>query len=321
MPSIRFRCVCFTLNNPEGLLDFDEEKMAYLVYQEEIGDGSDATPEGTFHFQGYCEFKNQYAMAAVKAMLGGDTVHIEARRGTQEQAIAYCKKDDTRVGDIFEHGQPREAGKRNDLVAFKDAVRAGKRKRELFDDHLSVLAKYPKLYDALNSSRPERDIPVEVILLVGPTGLGKTRYVYDKYKGDDDLYVQPISNGTTWWDMYDGHHFVLIDDFAGKASHMHLTAFLKLIDRWASLVPTKGGHTWFFPTHIYVTTNILPKDWWSWDNRASQYLALARRFTSTILFTEAAAPAAAPASWWKDNCPGEANHLYPFELPAHLILQ
>ncbi len=308
----RYRNVCFTLNNPEELLQFEPEKMNYLVYQEEFG------AEGTYHLQGYCEFKNPTALSTVKTLLGGATVHIEARRGTAAEAAAYCKKEDTRApgSELFEEGTiSQPSGKRNDLVAFKDDVLAGKRKRDLLEDHLSTLARYPKLYDTINSKRPEREETVEVTLLIGPTGLGKTRYVYDKYKGDEELYIQPLSNGTTWWDTYDGHKFVLMDDFAGAASHMTLTCLLRLLDRYPSLVPTKGSHTWFFPTHIYVTTNILPKDWYKWEKREEQYKALARRFSHTLIFKEDEEMEEAPDSWWADNAPQGAANLFPFGPP------
>ncbi len=313
----RYRNVCFTWNDPDGLPPFDSETMDYLVYQEEIGE------EGNYHLQGYCEFKNKISLNPAKQLLGGTTVHIEARRGTQEQAIAYCKKDDTRLpsSEPYEYGVPKLQGKRNDLVAFKEDVQAGKRKRELVDDHLSVMARYPKLYDLINYKRPEREEPVDVTLLIGPTGLGKTRYVYDRYKDDEELYIQPLSNGTTWWDSYDGHKYVLMDDFAGAASHMTLTCLLKLLDRYPSLVPTKGSHTWFFPTHIYVTTNILPRDWYKWEKRGEQYKALARRFTHTLLFSEEEEMNEAPASWWRENCPVEAVYHYPLVPPNVIIMQ
>ncbi len=304
----QYQNVCFTLNNPSGLLDYNEEKMHYLVYQEEVGES------GTHHFQGYCEFKTRTVLATVKALLGGDSVHVEPRRGTQAQAIAYCKKDDTRVAheDPHEHGTPKvqPQGKRNDLVAFKNDVMAGKRKRDLVDDHLTVLAKYPKLYDTLNSKRPEREETVEVTLLIGPTGLGKTRYVYDRYRDNEEFYIQPLSNGTTWWDTYDGHKYVLIDDFAGAASHMTLTCLLRLLDRYPSLVPTKGSHTWFFPTHIYVTTNILPKDWYKWEKREEQYKALARRFAHVLVFQEDAEPLQEGTDWWEINSPESVTYPY-----------
>ncbi len=303
----RYRNVCWTLNNPTELPQFEPEKMNYLVYQEEIG------VSGTAHLQGYCEFKNPTAMSTVKALLGGDTVHLEPRRGTAEEASNYCKKQDTRMpgSELFEEGTiSQPAGKRNDLVAFKDDVLAGKRKRDLLDEHIKVLARYPKLYDTINSKRPEREAPVDVTLLIGETGLGKTRYVYDKYKDDEELYIQPLSNGTTWWDTYDGHKYVLLDDFAGAASHMTLTCLLRLLDRYSSLVPTKGSHTWFYPTHIYVTTNILPRDWYKWEKRESQYRALARRFARVLLFQEGQDMSEAPPTWWEENCPQGSAALF-----------
>ncbi len=286
--------------------------MQYLVYQEEVA------PSGLYHLQGYCEFKTAIVLGTAKALLGGERVHLERRMGSAEQAIAYCKAELNEDGSakrlphtsVYEFGEPKQQGKRVDLHAFKDAVKSGKRKRDLIDDHLIVFARYPKLYDIINSQRPERETPPIVTLLIGPTGLGKSRYVYDQYRNNDELYQTPLSNGTMWYDTYDGHQIVLIDDFAGAASHMTLCTLLKLIDRYPQLVPTKGSHTWFYPIHVYVTTNILPKDWYKWENRGEQYLALERRFAHTLLFQRGEDMKEAPDGWWKDNCPHEAEGPY-----------
>ncbi len=95
-----YRAVCFTLNNPSDPIPFDVEKMEYLVYQREVG------VNGTPHFQGYCEFKTKKRLAAVKELLG-NRCHIERRFGTQEQAIRYAKKEDTRVAGPWEFGEPK----------------------------------------------------------------------------------------------------------------------------------------------------------------------------------------------------------------------
>ncbi len=139
----RYRNVCFTLNNPEDMIMFDGSKMQYLVYQEEHPE------DGTYHFQGYCEFLTQMSLNPAKELLGGAGVHLERRRGSQEQAIKYCKKEDTRVAhtEPYEEGTPRTQGKRMDLEGFKDEVMAGMRKRDLIDDHAGVIARYPKFYD------------------------------------------------------------------------------------------------------------------------------------------------------------------------------
>ncbi len=304
----RYRNVCFTWNNPEGLIEFDEDKMDYLVYQEEIGES------GTYHFQGYCEFKNKISLNPAKALLGGATVHLERRRGTALQASAYAKKDDTRVTHTtpYEFGELKEQGKRNDLEAFKDAVLTGGKKRTMIDEFWSIFARHPKFYDTLTMlHRPKRTTELVVSLLIGDTGTGKTRYVMDHYGEDPDFYVIPISNGTMWYDAYDGHTKVLLDDFGGASSHVSLCSLLRMLDRYPVLVPTKGGHTWWMPDEVFVTTNILPQHWYKWENRGEQYKALARRFNKVLLYyvslpgTHSSYVLQEPI-WWEENKPNEA---------------
>ncbi len=310
----QFRCVCFTHPNPTEMLMFDDETMEYLVYQEEM------SASGLYHLQGYCEFTQRVRLARAKEIVGGPTVHVEMRRGTQLEAAAYCKKQfnedgsDKRIAhtEPYEEGTPRSQGKRIDLEAFKNDVIAGVRKRDLVEDHYGIIARYSKFYETLNSlHRPERSQEPVVTLLIGPTGLGKTRYVLDRYKGDDDFWISPLNNGTMWYDAYDGHGAVLLDDFAGKASHLHLTALLRLLDRNTIQVPTKGGHTWWMPNEMFVTTNILPRYWYTWGDRPEQYLALARRFHKVYMYhvpIHANDPGRVEqhrATWWFENAPPE----------------
>ena len=302
----RYRACVFTWNNPEGHLEFVDDKMAYLVYQEEIGES------GTYHFQGYCEFKNSVVLSSAKALLGGTSVHIEPRRGTAEQAIAYAKKEETRIDGPFEFGTPKQQGKRIDLEGFKEAVMEGMCKRDLLADHLTIIARYPKFYaDLTMMNRPIRTKELVVTLLIGDTGLGKTRYVEERYGQDRDFYRVPVSNGTMWLDGYDGHKKVLIDDFGGKTSHISLCYLLQLLDRYPISMPTKGGHTWWMPDELFITTNILPKDWYGWENRGEQYKALARRFHRVFLYYVSLPGTHSSfieqdTIWWEENKPDEA---------------
>ncbi len=307
----RYRNFIFRISNYKELVAFDEDKMLYLIYQEEI-----CPTTGTPHLQGYCELVKQTSMAPVKVLMGGEA-HLEARRGTQKEAIDYCKKDDTRKPDTspYEFGTPKEQGKRKDLILFRDNVIAGKRERDMIldDETIGMLARYPRLYSKIaNMTRPEREHQLKVVLLIGDTGTGKTRYVMDKYRGEDLFYKMPISNGTMWFDDYDKHEYVLMDDFAGKASCMSLVTLLQLLDYEASRVPVKGSHVWWMPQHIWITTNIHPKDWYNYENREKQYLALKRRFSKVVLFSNDHVPRVAPDSWWGVYTPlvqAEPQHL------------
>lgn len=319
--NLRFMNACFTLNLPEDDEEmedfrppvFDEEVMNYLCYQEEVG------ASGNYHLQGYVEFTHRLRLNAAKAALGSTTVHLEPRRGTQAQAIAYCRKvDETTLPDTFvEFGELKKQGQRVDLVAFKDAVSGGARLRDLVEDHIGIVARYPKLYNTLTMlTRPKRTADEELVvtLLIGATRKGKSRYVYDKYGDSDDFYGAPISNGTMWFDGYDRQSVVLLDDFAGAANHVALNCLLQLLDRYPVLVPYKGGFCWWMPTQVFITTNIYPKDWYKWENRGEQYKALAARF-HTVLYYPVSLPGAnhpylqQERRWWEENAPAEAVYI------------
>lgn len=248
-------------------------------------------------------------------------IHIEQRRGTAQQASDYCQKDDTRKEGsepfIFGEMKATNPGSRQDLETFKDAVVSGKRKRDIVDEHFGTLCRYPKFYNTLNlMTRPRGNQAIEVVLHIGEPGLGKTRSVMDRYTDDDELYATPLSNNTLWFDEYDLHQAVLIDDFAGAASKMPLDMLLRLLDRYPVMVPTKGSHAWWKPKIIYITTNILPKDWYKWENRGVQYLSLARRFSKVVLFYPKLHPEdpgfveQTLPDWWIENAPEEALKYY-----------
>lgn len=268
---------------------YDPTIMHYLVYQLEI------SKSGTPHFQGYMELKKKCRLAKVKEMLDSQTVHVETRRGTSKEASDYCKKTEPQPGgrvpgtEYHEFGRMKVVapGKRNDIEEFKNAVMGEKkRKRELIDEHAGMIAKYPKFYhDMWSMIQPERVNELKVYLLIGPPGCGKTRTVHEAFKNKkEDLWRAPVSNGTMWFDRYDGHPAALFDDFTGASTHMRLDNFLNIIDRYPLFVPIKGCHSWWMPDVIFITTNIYPRDWFKWEGRAIQYQALARRFTAVFDF-------------------------------------
>ena len=53
---------CYTLNNPQGPIEFNEDTMHYLVYGEEVGES------GTPHHQGYAAFKNRRRLNQCKEL-------------------------------------------------------------------------------------------------------------------------------------------------------------------------------------------------------------------------------------------------------------
>ena len=250
---------CFTWNNytADHLVHLRERVVLvveYLAFQPERG----AT--GTPHLQGVVVFKNPRTLSGVASLFangGPKLVHFEVMRGTIDQAVDYCSKEDSRdpaAGFIFEeHGvRPVGQGVRTDIEAVASLVRDGKRLREIADSNGAEYIKYHRGIQAmaLLYQEPRREKPL-VYWFWGPTGTGKTRTAYDTSQADgNDPYFKP---GTTkWWDGYDGQVDVIIDDY--RKDFSTFAEFLRLLDRYPFRVEVKGGTVEFVAKRIYITT-------------------------------------------------------------------
>lgn len=84
-------------------IDFDSVKHLRFVVQQK-----EKCPEtGKKHIQGYAEFKMPVRFSAVQKMFG-EKCHCEIRKGSQQEAIDYCEKEDSRVYPPFRWGSPAQ---------------------------------------------------------------------------------------------------------------------------------------------------------------------------------------------------------------------
>ena len=87
----------FTINNPEDeQIPRTWEGVLYCQWQVEVGES------GTRHVQGYVAFKCNKRLSILKKV--HPTAHWERRKGTHNDARAYCSKEDTRVAGPWEIG-------------------------------------------------------------------------------------------------------------------------------------------------------------------------------------------------------------------------
>lgn len=114
------RAWCFTLNNPvfsPGDLPL-HGKERYVVWQLEKGE------QGTTHIQGYMEMTTPTRLACMKDWL--PSAHFEPRRGTPQQARAYCMKEESRQEGPWERGVfGGRQGKRSDLDGAVATLKEG----------------------------------------------------------------------------------------------------------------------------------------------------------------------------------------------------
>lgn len=235
------------------------------------------------HLQGFLRLKRTRPFSFVKKLRQAHWTPVTV---TPAKARNYCKKSDTSVeGTFVEFGEPPKTGqgKRNDLVAFKDAIKEGATDLELAEEHTSTFLKYPKAANRLRSLfTPNSWKSKKVILLYGDPRTGKTKWCFEKHP---TLYKLPASDNI-WFDGYGQQKTVLFDDFSGRMSKVPLHLLLQWLDGYNCQVPVKGDFVSFHPDNILITTNVHPALWYDWKNRVKQRDALAMRITSLMVFND-----------------------------------
>ncbi len=230
--------------------------MVYLVLQEEVGDN------GTPHLQGYVEFSIGKRMSAVKTLFACETMHLERRRGRQEQAIAYCKKAESRLqgGLAGEFGIPRGPRGRpkgafsKSVVMLRDGSSISA-VREAFPE-ASVMYRDKLLDEALRLTGG-RDWAMSIEIYVGPSGSGKSTTA--KLENVDAYACPWPAGGRWWWPGYEGQDCVILDEFRHQVK---MDVLLKLFDRHCMWLEAKGRNFQFSSHKVVITTNLDPADWY-----------------------------------------------------------
>lgn len=277
------RAWVFTLNNftPDDIEKLKHlTDVKYMVFQEELS--RNQTP----HLQGYIEFKRTHRMKWIKERTS-ERIHLEKRRGTRDEARDYCMKPGGKnlveIGDFdIGHGHRTDIDKVKECFALLDA---GKRPCDLLESHPWTVCRYINqinTYMFLQSQKQDAFRRVLVTLITGETGVGKTRYVYERESPNDLFILCNDSAGTTWWDGYTNQDAILLDDFYGWIKWGYL---LRILDGYPLRVPIKGSHVFVNFTRVYITSNTWPS---SWYNKVTdgQYHALARRINLGLKFLE-----------------------------------
>lgn len=279
---------CFTENDPlsiTGLLECFQghesfnDGISYIMGQVEVGE------KGRAHFQGYCEMKKKQRISTMKKKVS-PTAHFERRKGTQSEAIVYCRKEKGRVDGPYEYGTktlvtPRQ---RTDLLKIKKMLDAGQTPATIAkgDDHFATVIRNYKAFEwymrsvCLKNPIRQGSTPVKVILLIGETATGKTRHVIENFDG---AYWKPSQ--TKWWDGYQGEDTVIFDDF--NSGWFTWDLLMRVTDRGPVKVETKFGYVDFCAVTMLFTSNTHPLYWYK--NMAGKYPSLSRRFTKVMHFT------------------------------------
>lgn len=241
----------FTCNN-ECKPTWDPVNMVYLAFQREVAPSTER-----LHWQGCVKMKTPCRLPKVRSTIGCMTAHFEASR-SWDSAKEYVKKPETAVpGTYEEHGQDSTQGQRTDLHELTNRVRNGHSMLQIAEADPIVFIKYHRGIQALRQvTQQARSGPRCVMLLHGLTGVGKTRFAYDRFP---DLYpVFDIVN--PWFDGYDSQRCALLDECG--PGMMSFNFLKRITDRYPVQVPVKGGAAPWNPDVVILTSNADLSTWY-----------------------------------------------------------
>ncbi len=242
----------YSLDDIEQVSTLDAQ---YLVVGAEVG-GDKGTP----HLQCYAYFKLRKSFRALSKLV--PRAHWIIAKGTAKQNRIYCSKE----GDWYERGTMPKQGQRKDLDEIRQlaltegmgAVSATGNQQQI-----RVAEKF------LTYNEEPRDEAPKVYWFYGETGTGKSRTAHEMFP---EAYVKPPC--TKWWEGYDGHEEVIIDDY--RAGMFKISELLALTDRYEHRVECKGGYRQLKANTIVFTAPFHPRLMMPW-NGADSYDQFERR--------------------------------------------
>lgn len=184
--------------------------------------------------------------------------HWERAKGSPADNTKYCTKEDGRVAGPWVLGREPHQGKRSDLEGLQKMLDEKKSLEEVSQVHFGSWLRYSRgiMQYQLIHTKP-RDWEMEVQVIWGATGVGKTRQAKEENPG---AYFKLRSNGNNnWWDGYLNQEVVVVDEYYGWFSWDFI---LRLCDRYPMAVETKGGSVQFVAKKIVFTSNNHPKEWY-----------------------------------------------------------
>lgn len=265
----------FTINNftVEDASEWNCDQIKFMIFQEEEGE------TGTKHLQGYLELKTARGLPYMKRLK--ERAHWEVRRGTREEAIKYCVKEDRLSNPIIYHQgefspighgelseetcmellcekgilKEKKKTKKEDMLEVKKMLDDGSTFEDIADFDFDLWCRHYKAFERyLLMKTTPRNHEVKVLVLQGPTGTGKSKYCIEQFP---DGYWKQRSN---WWDGYSKQSTIIIDEFYGW---LPFDLLLRLCDRYPLMLETKGGQVQCIADTIIITSNKRPDMWYN----------------------------------------------------------
>lgn len=246
---------------------FAEKKISFISVGHEV-----APSTGQHHLQGYFEareglkwsFETTKKLALFAGQPADRSLWIAASRGSAVQNQKYTQKDadigryTLVLGQFRNYGQGRDPGLHRAIEAIDEGVPM----RDIYRKELDASAKHYRFMKHYKLAWTEpRNWFMDIIYIHGPSGSGKSSLAQQFFPSSQDTYwlTTAKSGNNVWWDGYDNHSTVVIDDWKpGYFGQGHVLFMQRLTDRYPLMVPVHGGQVQFVAKRIVFTTNTSP---------------------------------------------------------------
>lgn len=235
MSTIKKRVFTCYLNGDDrhDKLETFKDHVAWYIGQDETG------RLGMEHIQITFGFKNARSLSGVQRALENANIQIA---DDPEKCIKYCTDEAKREGQLYSWGDIPNFSKRVNkslidealtLPSYEEAMKHIEDTDKLFylQNQKKLCLYFTQKYDSSDKglypaeafNKPLQEVTKKVIVLVGPTGLGKTQYALAHFK--KPLHVKDKEDWRRYNDTTDG---IILDDL-DFPSWSPLT-LLKLLD-------------------------------------------------------------------------------------------
>jgi len=268
----------FTVNNPK----LTEQEMynylssltnvKYFVFVREKGDGTPQNLSGTEHHQGYIEFATPRKFSTIKNFFSSENIGVDAfisqRQYARASCVNYVKKTGkfeykahTRIGEMFEYGEFSQSGSANVIKEMIELKKQGAAVTEIYESHPYEYARYNKFvnkmaleYKAEHYKKNRRQL--QVTYIYGSAGVGKTRYVMDKY-GDENVFrltdYGNYNNGKPNFDGYNGQDVIVLEEYR---SSIKFSILMSMLDVYHFDLPARYHDKVACYTKVYILSNL-----------------------------------------------------------------
>lgn len=224
---------------------------------------------GRIHVHIYVRYDTKKRMNTVKNDFGRQDMNCQPCRGNEQQCVEYVEKEESRITagarwrpENFDANQGKQ-GHRTDLDTIAKKANEGVPLAQIATDHPGDYIRYHsgiQAYHALVQKKPPLERDMNVYVLWGPTGQGKTHRVMHRWP---DCYC--VKPGRDPWGNYRGEDCIFFDEFNWE--RWEINTMKQYLDKWRLLLDARYHDRYAAWTQVVICCNSSPMSWYPLANQ------------------------------------------------------